>query len=542
MSNQIITIPTPYNEPVYSYLPKSPERAALKAELKRQSGIVVDIPIIIGGKEYFTETKKDVVMPHNHKHVLAKFSLATPELLNLACEEALKAKAKWQDVSWEHKVGIYLKAAELFSGKYRQVLNAATMLGQSKIPYQAEIDSACEATDFFRHNVAYANEIFSQQPKSVKGAFNRTEYRPLDGFVAAISPFNFTAIGTNLPCAPALMGNTVVWKPASTAMLSNYYVFKILQEAGMPDGVINFVPCAGKDMSKYVLTNRNMSGFHFTGSTATFQSIWKLVGENIANYISYPRLVGETGGKDFVFAHKTAEVKPLVAALVRGSFEYQGQKCSAASRAYIPQSIWGEVKKGLLEEIAKIKVGDVCDFRNLLGAVIDKPAYDNIVNYIEYAKKAKDAEVICGSYDDTVGYFVKPTVIVTSNPHFKTLTEEIFGPVLTVYVYEDYKLDETLSLCDTASPYALTGSIFAQDRIALAYMEKALVSAAGNFYINDKPTGAVVSQQPFGGSRASGTNDKAGSMLNLYRWTSPRVIKETLVPSTDVDYPYMSEE
>ena len=407
---------------------------------------------------------------------------------------------------------------------------------------EAEIDSACELADFLRFNVAFAEQIYKQQPENSHGVWNRTEYRPLDGFVMAISPFNFTSIGGNLCTAPAIMGNTVIWKPAQTAALSNYYFMQLMKEAGLPDGVINFVPCRGSDVSKYLLSDPRMAGFHFTGSTAVFSGVWSLVGENIAKYHSYPRLVGETGGKDFIFAHPTAQVEPLVAAMVRGAFEFQGQKCSAASRAYIPASIWPQVKEGLLNETAKLKMGDPRDFTNFMCAVIDKASFTKISEYIDYANASEDAEVLCGGYDGSKGYFVKPTVILAKKPDFKTMVEEIFGPVLTVYVYEDEKLEETLKICDTASPYGLTGAIFAQDRNAIVMMEKALSNTAGNFYINDKPTGAVVGQQPFGGARASGTNDKAGSMLNLYRWISPRTIKESFVPSTDIAYPFMCEE
>ncbi|MDD3831118.1 MAG: L-glutamate gamma-semialdehyde dehydrogenase [Clostridia bacterium] len=543
MSNAKFTVPNPHNEPIYGYLPNSPERKALKQELDRQLKQVVQIPIIIGGKEYYTDNKRKVTMPTRHNHVLAEFSLATPELLTLACQTAMQAKKEWAELPWEHRISIFLKVADLISNKYRAKLNASTMLGQGKVAFQAEIDSACEITDFLRFNSYYADQIYSQQPQNSNGVWNRMEYRPLDGFVAAISPFNFTAIGGNLPTSPAIMGNTVVWKPASTAMLSNYYYMRILEEAGLPNGVINFVPCAGVDASEYVLKNPDLAGFHFTGSTNTFQSIWKLVGNNIHNYHSYPRLVGETGGKDFVFAHNSADVDSLVVALTRGSFEYQGQKCSAASRAYIPASIWEKVKEGLLSEVAKIKMGDVCNFDNLMGAVIDKASFDNIKAYLDYTKSSKDAQIICGGQcDDSVGWFVSPTIIVTSNLNFKTLVEEVFGPVLTIYVYDDTEFEPTMESCDKASMYALTGSIFARDRQVLVKMEKALSNAAGNFYINDKPTGAVVGQQPFGGSRGSGTNDKAGSILNLYRWTSPRAIKETFLPATTVDYPYMQEK
>jgi len=539
MSNGIFSIPAPINEPVLNYKKGSPEREAIEAELKLQSSTHSIIPIIIGGQKIHTNKKGYVKNPCDHSHVLAEYSIAGEEELKLAIDESMKAKEKWYNMPFEHRAAIFLKAAELLAGPWRQKLNAATMLGQSKTVYQAEIDSACEMIDFLRFNVSFAEEIFKNQPKSASGMWNRMEYRPLSGFVAAISPFNFTAIGGNLPSAPAIMGNTVVWKPAGTAILSNYYLYKLFEEAGLPSGVINFVPCNGSDMSKFVLTNKKMSGFHFTGSTGVFNSCWKLVGENISKYESYPRLVGETGGKDFIFAHEKTAVKPLVTAMVRGAFEYQGQKCSAASRAYIPESLWGEVKEKVLAETAKLKTGDVRDFTNFVGAVIDEKAYDSIIEYIEYAKNSDDAEILCGEYSKDKGYFITPTIILAKTPDFKTMKEEIFGPVLTIYVYKNKDFVEALESCNTVSPYALTGAIFSQDREVLVYMEKKLADAAGNFYINDKPTGAVVGQQPFGGSRASGTNDKAGSVLNLLRWTSPRTIKETFVPAEEVSYEFM---
>ncbi|MGE7665319.1 L-glutamate gamma-semialdehyde dehydrogenase [Ureibacillus composti] len=543
MTNGIFKIPTPTNEPGNTYAPGTKERETLKAELKRQSEIVVDIPVIINGQNIKTDTVKQVVMPHAHQHVLANYSEAGEKELRDAIEAAMAAKEAWANMPWEHRAAIFLKAADLISGPYRDVMNAATMLGQSKTAIQAEIDSAQELIDFLRFGVEYANQVYAIQPASMKNVWNRTDYRPLDGFVLAISPFNFTAIGGNLPAAPAMMGNVVVWKPATTSLLANYYFMRILEEAGLPKGVINFVPSRGSQVSEIVLTDSRMAGFHFTGSTATFQTIWKNVGENIANYISYPRLVGETGGKDFVFAHESAQADKVVASIVRGAFEYQGQKCSAASRAYIPASLWEEVKAGLIEETAKLKVGDVRDFRNFMGAVIDQASFDSIKNYIEYAKASEEAEIIAGgTYDDSVGYFVQPTIIVTTNPNFKTMVEEIFGPVLTIYVYENDQLEETLTAVDTASMYALTGAIFAQDRQAILHLEERLSGAAGNFYINDKPTGAMINQQPFGGSRGSGTNDKAGSVLNMIRWTTPRVIKENFAPTTDIAYPFMDEE
>ena len=542
MNNAIYNVPIPINEPVRDYAPGSPERSSIKAELDRMAAAEpMKIPTVINGKEYFDGTKKTVVMPHDHSHVLAEFSMAGPEQLKLAVEASMDAKEAWAAMPWEHRASIFLKAADLVAGPWRDRVNAATMLGQSKTVYQAEIDSACELADFLRFNVHFAQEIYKNQPESAPTMWNRMEHRPLSGFVLAISPFNFTAIGGNLPTAPALMGNTVVWKPASTAVLSNYIIFQILKEAGLPDGVINFVPSRGADVDKVVIQDPRMAGFHFTGSTEVFSQVWRVIGDNIKMYENYPRMVGETGGKDFIFAHPTADVRALVVACIRGAFEYQGQKCSAASRAYIPQSLWPAVKEDLLAEIAKLKVGDVRDFTNFMGAVIDEPAFKSITGYIDYAQAADNAEVLCGGYDGSKGYFVQPTVIQTTDPDFKTMCEEIFGPVLTIYVYPDAELEDALESCRSASPYALTGAIFAQDRDALIHMDTALADAAGNFYINDKPTGAVVGQQPFGGGRASGTNNKAGSTLNLLCWTSPRTIKETFVPAKQVEYPFMEE-
>ncbi len=543
MSNRFFEMAQPFNEPVLSYAPNTKEREELKRELVRQEKQCIEIPLIIGGKEVFTGNKGKCVMPHDHKHVLCEYHIAGEKELSMAVDAALAAKAEWESMPWVQRARIFKKAADLLAGPYRQILNAATMLGQSKTAYQAEIDSVCELCDFFRFNAYFAQEIFKQQPISVAGIINRMEYRALDGFVCAVSPFNFTSIGGNLPTAPAMVGNTVIWKPASTAVLSNYYVMKVLMEAGLPAGVINFVPSRGSDVSRVVLAHKKLGGFHFTGSTDVFRSVWAQVGKDIANYESYPRLVGETGGKDFVFAHPSAQAEPLVAALVRGSFEFQGQKCSAASRAFIPESLWGIVKPRLVEETKKLKMGDVRDFRNFMGAVIDKPAYESIKGYIDFARESADASILVGGKcNDEKGYFIEPTVIEAKTPYFKTMVEEIFGPVLTVYVYEDSKLDETLSVCDTASPYALTGAIFATDRAAIEHMEKVLSHSAGNFYINDKPTGAVVGQQPFGGGRASGTNDKAGSAINLNRWLSPRAVKENLAPSNAIDYPFMAEK
>lgn len=540
MSNGYFKVEMPKNEPVKAYLLGSPERASLKKELERQSAQVVQVPMIIGGKEVWTERKTKAVMPHDHAHVIAEAASGGEKELKDAIAAALAARKAWTEMPMEHRVSIFLKAADLIAGPMRDKVNAATMLGQSKTAYQAEIDT-CELIDFLRFNVYYLQQIYDRQPNNTPNVWNRIEYRPLEGFVTAISPFNFTSIGANLPTAPAIAGNVVLWKPATTAVLSNYYVMQALMAAGLPAGVINFVPSRGSDMSKYVLSDPNLAGFHFTGSTEVFSGVYSLVGENIKKYKTYPRLVGETGGKDFIFAHNSADVPGLVAALTRASYEYQGQKCSAASRAFVPASIWPQVKEGMLAEIEKIKIGDITDFRNLMGAVIDASAFKTNKEYIDYAKASEDAEVICGGYDDSKGYFVYPTLIEAKKPDFKTMVEEIFGPVMTVYVYPDDKLDETLASCDTATSYGLSGAIFADDREAIVKMEDALKGTAGNFYINDKPTGAVIGQQPFGGARASGTNDKAGSEINMYRWLSPRTIKELRVPCLDVTYPYMVE-
>lgn len=538
MSNGYFKVEMPKNEPVKAYLPGSPERASLKKELERQSAQVVQVPMIIGSKEVWTERKTKAVMPHDHAHVIAEAASGGEKELKDAIAAALAARKAWTEMPMEHRVSIFLKAADLIAGPMRDKVNAATMLGQSKTAYQAEIDT-CELIDFLRFNVYYLQQIYDRQPNNTPNVWNRIEYRPLEGFVTAISPFNFTSIGANLPTAPAIAGNVVLWKPATTAVLSNYYVMQALMAAGLPAGVINFVPSRGSDMSKYVLSDPNLAGFHFTGSTEVFSGVYSLVGENIKKYKTYPRLVGETGGKDFIFAHNSADVPGLVAALTRASYEYQGQKCSAASRAFVPASIWPQVKEGMLAEIEKIKIGDITDFRNLMGAVIDASAFKTNKEYIDYAKASEDAEVICGGYDDSKGYFIHPTLIEAKKPDFKTMVEEIFGPVMTVYVYPDDKLDETLASCDTATSYGLSGAIFADDREAIVKMEDALKGTAGNFYINDKPTGAVIGQQPFGGARASGTNDKAGSEINMYRWLSPRTIKELRVPCLDVTYPYM---
>ena len=543
MNNAYFQVKTPVNEPIKGYMSGSPEKIALKAELVRQLASPVEIPIIIGGKEIRTADKGKIICPHDHQKILGEYDIAGEKELGMAIEAAESAREEWENMPWEHRATIFLKAADLVAGKYRAKLAASCMLGQSKNPFQAEIDIVCELADFLRFNAYYVQEIYKQQPLSTDGVWNRVEYRALDGFVAAITPFNFTSIAGNLPTAPAMCGNTVLWKPSSTSVLSSYYVMQILMEAGLPAGVINFVPCRGVDFGQFVIPDSKMAGFHFTGSTRVFNDIWQQVGKNINNYVTYPRLVGETGGKDFIFAHESADVEALACAIVLGAFEYQGQKCSAASRAYIPESLWGAVQKRLETEISKIKMGDVCDFTNLMNAVIDQKSFKNIKNYIDYARESSDAEIIIGGKcDDRTGYFVEPTVILAKVPNFKTMVEEIFGPVITIYVYPNDKLDETLESCDAATSYALTGAVFATDRAAIIKMAKKLDHAAGNFYINDKPTGAVVGQQPFGGSRGSGTNDKAGSAINLQRWMNQRTIKETLVSRTVVNYPYMGEE
>jgi len=542
MNNAIYNFREPINEPIYSYLQGSIERKLLIEELERQTNLQIEIPLIIGGKEIKTGKIGKVVMPHNHQHVLATYHQATEKEVQMAIEAALQAKDDWMNLPWDERASIMLKAAELISKKYRYVLNAATMLGQSKNAFQAEIDSACEVIDFLRFNVYFASLIYREQPISDSQTINRLEYRPLEGFIYTITPFNFTAIAANLNTSVALMGNTTVWKPATTALLSNYYLMKILEEAGMPAGVINFVPGSGVTISNIVMNHKDLAGIHFTGSNNTFNQLWKQATDNLTFYKSYPKLIGETGGKDFIFAHNSAKPQELATAIIRGSFEYQGQKCSAASRAYIPASIWEEVKTIILSMISRTKVGNVVDFNNFVNAVIDKNSYDNIMSYIEKAKNSDEAEIIAGGKGDcSKGYFIDPTIIITTNPHFVTMEEEIFGPVMTIYIYEDEKFDETLKICDQTSPYALTGAIFSSDKYALMKACKALRYAAGNFYFNDKPTGAMVGQQPFGGARASGTNDKAGSHLNLLRWVSPRTVKETLVPATDFAYAYMTE-
>lgn len=543
MNNAQFFYGRPENEPIYPYKKDTPERKALEAELRRQSKLELEIPLIIGGKEIKTGKTGKVVMPHNHKHVLATYHQAGEKEVQMAIDAAMEAHRQWAEVSWVERVSITLKVAALISEKYRYLINASTMLGQGKNAYQSEIDSVCETVDFIRFNAHYVSEIYNDQPHSEVNNLNRIEYRPLEGFVFAISPFNFTAIASNLALAPAVLGNAIIWKPATTALLSNYYLMKIFKEAGVPDGVINFIPGPGSTIGNVVLNDRNLAGIHFTGSNGTFNHLWKTIGNNLENYRSYPRIVGETGGKDFVFVHPSADVDEVATALVRGAFEYQGQKCSAASRAYIPRSLWDAVRGNIKENIGLIRKGDVKNFCNFVNAVIDEKAFDNIMGYIDKARQAPDAEVIIGGEGDkSKGYFIDPTVVLTTNPHFITMEEEIFGPVLSIYVYEDEDFEKTLHLCDETSPYGLTGAIFSKDRYATVKACQVLRYASGNFYFNDKPTGAVVGQQPFGGSRMSGTNDKAGSYLNLLRWINPRTVKETFNPPTDFRYPFMHEE
>ena len=540
MNNAIFNLERPQNEHTLSYAPGCKERKALNAELDRLSSEVQDIPLIIGGKEVRTGNTGKVVMPHDHQHVLATYHKAGEPEIRMAIDAALKAHREWESFPWVDRVSITLKAAELISKKYRFLVNAATMLGQGKSAYQAEIDAACETIDFLNFNAYFITEIYKEQPHSQPGIINRIEYRPLEGFVFTVTPFNFTAIASNLNMAPALMGNTSVWKPATTSLLSNYFLMKIFQEAGLPDGVINFIPGPGSLIGKTALAHRDLTGIHFTGSNNTFNSLWQKAAQNMAGYRSYPRIVGETGGKDFIFVHPSSDSQEVSVAIVRGAFEYQGQKCSAASRAYIPESMWPDVKSRIGDMIGQITVGDVREFSHFMNAVIDEASFNNIMGYIDFAKKSTDAEVIFGGTGDkSNGYFVQPTVIKTTNPHFKTMEEEIFGPVMTIYVYKDKDFEETLQICDQTSPYGLTGSVFSKDREAINKACRILRYAAGNFYFNDKPSGAVVGQQPFGGARGSGTNDKSGSHLNLLRWTNPRTIKETLIPSTEFTYPYM---
>ncbi|HQA36951.1 MAG TPA: L-glutamate gamma-semialdehyde dehydrogenase [Acetomicrobium sp.] len=543
VSNAVFKIEKPKNEPVLSYAPGTKEREELKARLVELRTQEIEIPLIIGGKEVRTGKLGMCIIPHNKEVVIGRYHMAGEKEVNDAIEAALAARHDWESMPWEHRASIFLKAAEMLAGPCRSTINAATMLCQSKTAYQAEIDSACELIDMLKFNAYFLNEIYKEQPESTKDSWNRMEYRALEGFVFAVTPFNFTSIAGNLPTSAAMAGNVVLWKPASSAVYSAYHVMTILRKAGLPDGVINFIPGPGNVLGSIALLNPWLAGVHFTGSTATFQSMWQTVGQNLPNYRTYPRLVGETGGKDFVFVHPSADLEPLVTALVRGAFEFQGQKCSAASRAYVPESMWPALKKRLVEEISTIKMGDIEDFTNFMGAVIDAQAFRSIKGYIDYAKESPEAEIICGgNADDSVGFFIEPTVIVTTNPRFKTMEEEIFGPVLTIYIYKDEEIEEALDLCDSTSIYGLTGAVFAQDREAIVKIEKRLTHAAGNFYINDKPTGAVIAQQPFGGARASGTNDKAGSKINMMRWVSPRAIKEHLNPPVGYRYPFMDEK
>ena len=540
MNNSIINFPLPANEPVKAYMPGSPERVALEKELERQSKLVVEIPIIIGGKEIRTGDMGEVTCPHDHKHVIARYHKVGKKEVEMAVDAAMKAWKEWSRTPWTTRAAIVMKMAELLATKYRPIMNAATMLGQSKNFYQAEIDSACETIDFFRYNVHYASKIYAMQPKDGAGQLNHTEYRPLEGFILAVTPFNFTSIASNLCMTPVLMGNVALWKPSTTALLSNYYLMQLYKEAGLPDGVVNFLPGSGALIGEVATQSMYFSGIHFTGSTATFNSLWNQAAQGLGKYVSYPRIVGETGGKDFIFVHPSADPKAVATAAFCGAYEFQGQKCSAASRMYIPKSLWADVLNDMKAMAAEVKMGDVMDPTNFINAVIDKASFDKAKSYIDFAKEANDADVVMGGKCDcSKGWFVEPTVIETSNPHFKSMEEEIFAPVLTVYPYDDEKWEETANICNETSPYGLTGAVFGRDRMAVEKITEILSYAAGNFYINDKPTGAVVGMQPFGGARASGTNDKAGGEFNLIRWIIPRVIKETLVSPTDYRYTYM---
>jgi 1-pyrroline-5-carboxylate dehydrogenase len=543
MSNGVFNIPPAVNEPILNYAPGSPERAGLRAAIKKMRSEVLDIPMYINGKEVRTDKKVRMAPPHDHQHTIANYHRGDKTHVQQAIDAALKARQAWASLDWEIRASIFMKAAELLSTKYRYMINAATMIGQSKNVFQAEIDAACEMIDFLRFNVQFMREIYSQQPISSKGIYNRIEHRPLEGFVFALTPFNFTAISGNLPTSAAMMGNVVVWKPANSQIYAANMLMKVFMEAGLPDGVINLVYVSGPEAGDVIFNHPDFAGIHYTGSTAVFQGIWKTIGDNIAKYKSYPRIVGETGGKDFILAHPSADAKALITAITRGAFEFQGQKCSACSRAYIPKSLWPEVKAGLIADVKSFKVGPTEDFSNFFNAVIDEASFNKISGYIDNAKKSSDVEILVGgSYDKSKGYFIDPTILQVKDPYYVTMCEEIFGPVLSLYVYDDDKFEEIVSIVDKTGIYALTGSIFAQDRYAVDYATKKLVNAAGNFYINDKCTGAVVGQQPFGGSRASGTNDKSGSMYNLLRWISVRTIKETLVPPTDYRYPFLEED
>jgi 1-pyrroline-5-carboxylate dehydrogenase len=535
-------VPLPYNETVKSYAPGTPERTAIKAMLQEMRSQEIDIPMVIGGERVRTENKIRIHPPHEISHTLGHFYQGGAEHVNMAIDAALAARKRWQSLEWQDRAAIFLKAADLISGPYRAKINAATMLGQSKTVHQAEIDSACELADFLRFNVHFMSQIYDEQPRSEHGIWNRMEYRPLEGFIYALTPFNFTAIAGNLPSAPAMMGNVVVWKASNAQVYSAKVIMDIFEEAGLPDGVINLVFVPGPVAGKIMAAHPDFVGVHFTGSTTVFSKIWKAIGDNISIHNTYPKIVGETGGKDFVVAHHSADPKALATALVRGAFEYQGQKCSAASRAYIPDNLWEEVKTFMVNDLKTIKVGPVEDFTNFMGAVIDEASFDKLASFIDNAKKDAGVEIVFGgTYDKSVGYYIQPTVLRTNDPHYVTMCEELFGPVLTIYVYEADKWTETLELVDKTSPYALTGAVFARDRYAIEEANVALTNAAGNYYINDKPTGAVVGQQPFGGGRASGTNDKSGSYLNLLRWVSPRTIKENFNPPKDYRYPFMDE-
>jgi len=543
MSKGVYNVPIPETEPVLGYAPGSPERAELQAMYRELKSKEIDVPMYIGGEEVRTDNKQRMSVPHDHKHTLGYFNYGDKSHVNQAIDAALAAKQEWADLPWEHRASIFLKAADLLAGPFRAKMNAATMLAQSKNAMQAEIDAACELIDFLKMNVQFMVDIYEQQPDSNDGMWNRLEYRPLEGFVFAISPFNFTSIAANLPASAALMGNVVVWKPADTQVYSAQVIMELFKEAGLPDGVINMITVDGPDAGDVIFKHRDFAGLHFTGSTAIFRHLWKEIGDNIATYRSYPRIVGETGGKDFIVAHKSSNAKEVSTSISRGAFEFQGQKCSAASRAYIPSNIADEVLKYVKEDVSSFKMGDPEDFTNFINAVIDERSFDKIAGYIDYIKAQDDAEIIVGgNYDKSKGYFIEPTVVKTTNPKFRTLCEEIFGPVMTIYVYEADKFEEVLELVDDTSEYALTGAIFSKDRYAANFATKKLENSAGNFYINDKPTGAVVGQQPFGGARGSGTNDKAGSYINLLRWVSPRTIKETFVPATDYRYPYLQAD
>lgn len=543
MSNAFFKVPVATNEPVLSYAPGSPEKQSVKEALSEMKKVTVDIPMFIGDQKVFTNNKKTIHPPHERSFTLGTYSQGDKSHVDMAIQAALDAKKEWELMPWQDRAAIFLKAADLLAGPFRAKMNAATMLGQSKNIYQSEIDAVCELADFFRFNVQYMTEMYAQQPESAKGIWNRLEYRPLEGFVFALTPFNFTSIAANLCGAPAMLGNTVVWKPSETQIYSAAVIMEIYEAAGLPPGVINLIYVDGPTAGEVIFNHPDFAGIHFTGSTGVFQKIWKTIGENINKYKTYPRLVGETGGKDFVIAHPSADAKEVAVALSRGAFEFQGQKCSAASRAYIPQSLWTDVKRYLQADLADFKMGSPEDFRNFINAVIDEKAFDKITSYISAAKSDANCEIVAGgNFDKSKGYFIEPTVIKVTDPYYTTMCEELFGPVLTIYVYEDSKYEETLELVDKTGPYALTGAIFSNDRYAQKIGVDKLRNAAGNFYINDKPTGAVVGQQPFGGARASGTNDKAGSILNLFRWVSARTIKENFVPPTDYKYPFLAEE